>query len=33
LQATLIEVLVRNTVEEGKVQRRHHPRRIPHAHQ
>ncbi len=33
LQATLIEVLVRNTIEESKVQRRHHPRRTPHAHQ
>ncbi len=30
LQATLIEVLARNTLEEGKVQRRHRPRRIPH---
>jgi superfamily II DNA or RNA helicase len=33
LQATLIEVLVRNTIEEGKVQRRHRPRRVPDAHQ
>lgn len=27
LQATLIEVLARDTIEEGKVQRRHRPRR------
>jgi superfamily II DNA or RNA helicase len=36
LQATLIEVLVRNTIEEGKVQRRRskrRPRRVPDAHQ
>jgi superfamily II DNA or RNA helicase len=32
LQATLIEVLARNTIEEGKVQRRHQPRRKPDAH-
>lgn len=30
LQATLIEVLVRNTLEESKVQRRRHPRRVQH---
>ncbi len=33
LQATLIEVLVRNTLEEGKVQRRRQPGRMPYAHQ
>jgi superfamily II DNA or RNA helicase len=33
LQATLIEVLVRNTIEESKVQRRRRPRRVPDAHQ
>ena len=32
LQATLIEVLARNTIEESKVQRRHQPRRVPDAH-
>ncbi len=32
LQATLIEVLARNTLEESKVQRRHQPRRVPDAH-
>jgi superfamily II DNA or RNA helicase len=33
LQATLIEILVRNTIEEGKVLRRHRSRRIPNAHE
>jgi superfamily II DNA or RNA helicase len=32
LQATLIEILVRNTIEEGKVQRRRQPGRGPYAH-
>lgn len=31
LQATLIEVLVRHTLEEGRVQRRRRPRKVPHA--
>lgn len=33
LQAVLIEVLVRNTLEEGKVQRRHVPREKPNVNQ
>lgn len=33
LQATLVEVLVRDTIEEGKVQRRHQPRRSDYAYQ
>lgn len=32
MQATLIEVLVRNTIEESKVQRRRQARRFPYAH-
>jgi len=32
LQATLIEILVRNTIEEGKVQRRRQPGGVPYAH-
>lgn len=32
LQATLVEVLVRNTIEESKVQRRRQTRRFPYAH-
>ena len=33
LQAYLFEILARNTLEEGKVQRRHRSRRVPDAHQ
>ncbi len=33
MQAILIEILVRNSLEESKVQRRHSPRRSAYAHQ
>lgn len=32
LQAILIEILVKKTIEESKVLRRQHPRKVPYAH-